>query len=748
MIRKGFKKSMEFPGTDPDRQAARDFVSRMDRDYFSVYSPREIRVHIQLAQGLTSDHPVRLKVAPREKNRFNIVIVAFDYFSEFSILCGLLASFGLDIRTADVYTFSDRRPSAVPALPAHGRRKKIPRARDSRKKIVDVFEVSPRPGETFSVSRWKEFESELHALVRLLCDGLFQEARERLNRRLIERLEKERGPLADLLYPVEVRFDNRANKHWTAMDVHSKDTPAFLYALSNALSMRDIDIHKVRVQSVRAEARDRFYITDRQGRKIRGEREQKTLRMALVLIKQFTYFLPRAPDPARALRYFDQLLDRVIERKSPKALALLLRKKEGLILLARLLGTGDFLWEDFLRMQFENLMPVLEDFKARALRPGKERLRRELAARLAQGATVEEKKRILNEYKDREMFSIDMKHLVMPKSTLIDFSRALTDLAEVIVDQALAVGHAALIRKHGRPRLETGRECPFAVCGLGKFGGREMGYASDIELLFVYGGPGRTDGPDPVENSLYFERVCQEILRLIEARQEGIFHIDLRLRPDGSKGPLAVALERFRTYYHAAGEAAPFERQALIKLRRVAGEPSLGRQLEAHRDGFVYGAAPWDRDAAIRLRRRQIRELVAPGTVNVKYSPGGIIDIEYAAQYLQIEHGRDHPELRTPNTLEALDQLRRLRILAGDEHDRLREAYLFLRNLIDGLRMVRGNARDLILPDVASEEFKFLARRLGYHETGWEKSAGALDRDVRRHMKAVDRFFSGRFNPS
>ncbi|HEY5593732.1 MAG TPA: hypothetical protein VIL61_01060 [Nitrospiria bacterium] len=749
MIKTALKRTIKILSADLDGQAVREFVSRIDRDYFSVFAPQAIRTHLRMSSDLNADHPVQVKITPQGKERFSIVIVSFDYFSEFSILCGLLAAFGLDIRTGDVYTFSNQRPEPGRPVFPHGRPgKKIRQRNDSRKKIVDVFDVSPRRGETFTVSQRREFEKELRALIRLLGNGQFQEARERLNRRLIERLEKERGPFAGWLYPVEVRFDNRADKQWTVMDVHSKDTPAFLYALSNALALRDIYIHKVRIQSVRTEARDRFYIADRRGRKIRGDPDQKALRMALVLIKQFTHFLPWAPDPAKAIRYFDQLLDKVIEGRRSKSFLLLFREKEGFNLLARLLGASDFLWEDFLRMQFENLMPVLEGLKKRALRPGKEKIRRELTTRLAQGTTLEEKKRILNEFKDREMLAIDMKRLLEPAVVLIDFSSALTDLADVVVDQARAISHAALTQKHGRPLLEDGTECPFSICGLGKFGGREMGYASDIELMFLYGGPGRTGGLESVENSLYFERLCREIIRLIEARREGIFDIDLRLRPDGNKGPLAVSLDRFKTYYSASGDAAPFERQALIKLRWVAGDESLGRLMEAHRDRFVYGGAPWDRTAAIHLRRRQIHELVRPGTVNVKYSPGGIIDIEYTAQYLQIQHGRDQTAVRTPNTLEALEQLHRWGILSKKEHDRLREAYLFLRTLIDGLRIVRGNARDLLLPEAASDEFKFLARRLGYHERDWKKSAGVLARDIRRHMKNADRIFSGRFDPS
>ena len=740
------KKTIALLSRDSDPSAVQDFVSGMDRDYFSVYTPREIRTHFKMSLGLNADRPVQLGITPRGKDRFKIVIVAFDYFSEFSILCGLLTSFDLDIQDGNSHTFSDRRPGPPTFLPRGRWPRKVRRAIPVRKKIVDVFDVRARPGEPFTETKKSEFENELGRLIRLLGEGKSDAVREDLNRRLVERMEKRKGPFAGLLYPVEVRFDNRTDPQWTVMDVHSKDTPAFLYALSNALAMRQIYIHKVRIHSVHTEARDRFYISNRLGRKIEGEREQKALRIALVLIKQFTHFLPWAPDPAKAIRYFDQLLDKVMEKKTAAPFVALFKEKEGLDLLAHLLGASDFLWEDFLRMQFENLMPVLERFKKPPRRPSKPAFARELAVRVGRGATLEDRKRILNEYKDREMFSIDMGHLIDSKVTLTDFSSALTALAEAVVEQAARIGRDDLLSKYGRPRLENGAVCPFAVCGLGKFGGREMGYASDIELLFVYGGAGRTDGLESVENSLYFERLSQEILRLIEARQEGIFHIDLRLRPDGTKGPLAVSLDRFRSYYHAAGEAAPFERQALTKLRFIAGDPGLGRAIEAHRDRFVYGAEPWDRTSALHLRQRQLEERVKPGGVNVKYSPGGIIDIEYAAQYLQIQHGHDHPELRTPNTMEALDRLGRLRLLSKEEGDRLREAYLFLRRLIDGLRMVRGNAEDLILPEESSDEFQFLARRLGYHEADWKKGARRLAKDVHRHRMNVRAFFSRRFS--
>ncbi len=463
--------------------------------------------------------------------------------------------------------------------------------------------------------------------------------------------------------------------------------------------------------------------------------------MAVALIKQFTRFLPEAPDPAKAMRHFDQFLDKVAEERVPDRLISFFTGEEGMNLLAHLLGSSDFLWDDFLSLRFKDLLPILEDFTGTELRPGKQSLRRQLAARLSQASTFEEKKATLNRFKDSQVFLIDVKHLLEPQVTLIDFSQALTELAEVTLDEATRICYERLVEQHGEPMRADGSPAPFTICGLGKFGGREMGYASDLEVLFVHDGAGRTLGDKPIDNGLFFEHLAQQIVEFIEAREKGIFHIDLRLRPHGKAGALATPFEQLANYYSVNGEAAPFERQALIKLRWVAGDEALGRRVEARRDNFTYSGAPWDSENALHLRRRQTRELVKPGQINVKYSAGGIIDIEYAAQYLQLLHGKEHPDLRGANTLEALDQLRRLNIISEAESEMLRAAYLFLRNLIDALRIVRGDASDLALPVENSEEFKSLARRLGYRERDWRRGAERLATDIRQCMKRVNSYY-------
>ncbi|HEX9137084.1 MAG TPA: glutamine synthetase adenylyltransferase, partial [Nitrospirota bacterium] len=268
---------------------------------------------------------------------------------------------------------------------------------------------------------------------------------------------------------------------------------------------------------------------------------------------------------------------------------------------------------------------------------------------------------------------------------------------------------------------------------------------SDIELLFVYGGMGRTSGKQKIENSEYFERLVQELLQWIEAKQEGIFHLDVRLRPHGGKGSLANPLDEITNYYSDKGLAAPFERQALIKLRHVAGDAALGRQVEAHRDRYVYSGEAWDLTTALDLRRQQLKQLVERGTVNVKLSHGGLVDIEYAIQYLQLMHGHKHPVLRTPNAMQALAGLVECGIVTRQDGENLRKAYLFIRMLIDGLRMVRGHAKDLVLPPAESDEFIFLARRVGYTTDDWQAGARHLRTDIEEHMNKTKEFFERSF---
>jgi [glutamine synthetase] adenylyltransferase / [glutamine synthetase]-adenylyl-L-tyrosine phosphorylase len=721
----------------------RDFMSRMDAEYFRRFDQAALIDHIRLAARLTPDHPCEVTIAEQPDQRYDLTIVAYDYFSEFATICGLLSAFGLNIEEGQIFTFMDQS-QAPPARTGAGRS----RPGLTRKKIVDVFRVQPVRGVTFGADEQRRLTDELAAMMRLLHDGRVEDARQAVNRQLVEQLGKRRGSFSGLLHTVQITFDNSQSPTDTIMDIQSDDTPAFLYAFANALAMRNIYIVKAQFAIDGGKLHDRFFVRNRHGHKITDPIDQQQLRLTAVLIKQFTHALTWAPDPAKALEAFDQFLDLTVQdttgKEQREALAFLSDKKT-FPLLARLLGASDFLWEDFLRRQHGNLLPLLKDYRDAPLIKPKAALRKELDKAVGKARTVEARKEALNQFKDRELFRIDMKHIVEPSTGLADFSLALTELAEVIVGRSLVDCEAKLTTVYGVPKLANKKPCPFAVFGAGKFGGRELGYASDIEVLFVYGGAGRTNGKQPIENSEYFERLAQELLQWIEAKQEGIFHIDVRLRPHGGKGSLANPLDEITSYYSPSGLAAPFERQAMIKLRHVAGDAALGKHVETHRDRFVYSAEPWDIATALDLRRQQVKQFVQPGTINVKHSPGGVIDIEYAVQYLQVMHGHKHPILRTPNTMQALSGLVEAGLVSRQDGENLRKAYYLFRMLIDGLRMVRGNAKDLVLPPPHSDEFIFLARRVGYTTDDWQAGARHLQTDIEEQMQLTRQFFERSF---
>ena len=732
-----------------DDEVLRDFVSRMDPEYFKRFQPDTVAHHIQLASRLTPDHPCELSVLDKRAGRSEISIVAYDYFSEFAAICGVLSAFGLNIEEGRVYTFVEALPSPLlrREAPSAPRR---PKGRPglSRKKIVDVFLVHPIDRTGFPSPQHNALRQTVTEIVQLLDAGRFDEARQYVNRRLVERLDKHRSAFTGLLQTVQITFDNSQSPTDTIMDIQSDDTPAFLYALANALAMRNIYITKARIECDGAKLHDRFSVRNRDGQKLLDPADQQQLRQTTVLIKQFTHALTWASDPAKALASFDHFLDLIVAEtgKKGKNKALdFISDKKTFPLLARLLGASDFLWEDFLRRQHDNLLPLLTEYRDAPLIKPQATLRKELDRLVARAKTDEARKEALNRFKDRELFRIDMKHIVNASPSLTDFSLALTQLAEVIMARSVVDCQTKLGRLYGRPLLQNRKPCPFAVLGLGKFGGRELGYASDIELLFVYGGEGSTNGKTKLENSEYFERLVQELLQWIEAKQEGIFHLDVRLRPHGGKSSLANVFEAGCHYCSPTGSAAPFERQALIKLRHIVGDASLGRQVEAHRESFVYGKEPWDIPAALEIRRQQLRQLVKPGQVNLKYGVGGLIDIEYAVQYLQVMHGHDHPSLHTPNTLQALAALVKAGLVSRTDGESLQKAYVFTRILVDGLRMVRGNTKDLVLPPPDSEEFVSLARRVGYTTDDWRACARHLQADIAHHMQATREFFARQF---
>ncbi len=652
-----------------------------------------------------------------------LTIAAADQLGALAVLAGNFAAHGLDIREADLFTVV-ASADPLPAAPRRAPPRRRPTAPTRpRRLLLDHFLVQPLA--TLEPQHWAAFEAGVRETLALVAGGALEAAMERVIDGVALRARVTSG--SEPLYPVAIELTPEADT--TRLEIQSVDSAGFLFEFAAALGALRANVVRAEIRTVDHETRDTFWLTEADGRPVTAPHRLEELRVATTLIKHFTHVLHRAAEPAQALHQFGALVRSLAAR--PQGVIALgdLSAPEVLETLADLLGVSRFLWEDFLRMQHANLFPVLASAGSLAYRTPRDQLLAESLAAVQPQAddAPESPRRRLNDLKDREMFRTDLRHIT-GRIGFLEFSRELSDVAEVTVRSAATLVHAELQAAHGEPRLADGGACGWAICALGKFGGRELGYASDIELLFLYEDDGLTDGPRPISNHEYYEAFVRGVRDAITARQEGIFELDLRLRPYGAKGALATSLRGFAEYYREHGPAEQFERMALVRLRPFAGSDHVRVEAVRRRDAWVYSGARLNIDEVLHLRHRQATELTRTGTVNAKYSPGAVVDLEYFVQALQIEHGASHADVRAPGTLEGAELLIRAGLLPPLLGGKLQDAYGFMRRLIDGLRVVRGNAKDLAIPEPGTRAFAYLARRLHFLEPA------DLDRAIRVRM--------------
>ncbi len=713
-IRKVFEKYLEQPfdqlqsGTIKEKPLM-ELIAEAQPNYALTFSEDEIQRHAELLESLDKNDTIKVATKKLEGDRWQITIVGKDAVGQFSVTCGLLFTYGYNILRGHVFTglFPTRRPGSdsIAATRSPGKRK-------SSGRFVTVLEITA-PLDTVPDEVWKRYSEDLHNLSKLLHTRSHREVQGILAKRVGKALRRSE-PDTSLLLPVEIALDNETDPNATILDITGEDLPGFLYELTTGLAISGLQIDRLIIDSAQDKIADRLYVTDANGKKITDESKLNMLRTAIVLIKHFVHMLPGAPNPESALLHFRELVEKLFDQPDWADKLASLEQPKVLDALAKMLGVSDFLWEDFLRLQYNNLFPVVTDIDALSEAKDEALLQQELTAELEKATSREEKIDRLNAFKDREMLRTDMRHILGMEETFGQFSLELTNIAEVVLRAATAMLLAELTAQFGEPRLENGEPCPLCVAALGKCGGKEIGFASDIELMFLYSGKGRTSGKNSISNNDFYTRLVEGIQAIIRAKRDGIFELDLRLRPYGKSGSPAVSLEAFEKYFSPDGAAWPYERQALVKFRPIAGDKEFGQHVVSIRDKIVYTGEPFDTSAMRGMRERQERQLVKPGTINAKLSSGCLVDCEYLVQGLQITYGAKYPQLRTTNTREALRQLEALGILSTEDRIAIRDAYRFLRRLIDALRMVRGDARELTVPKAGTEECEFLARRLGY----------------------------------
>lgn len=350
------------------------------------------------------------------------------------------------------------------------------------------------------------------------------------------------------------------------------------------------------------------------------------------------------------------------------------------------------------------LLDLLGDQAVLARPPRARHLRAALEAFEAPGLDAADRLRL---FKQAEELKIAWGDLILglPPARV---GTALAELAEACLAVAWEAAEAE-VRVAPAHRADGPRAA--LVVGLGKFGGRELDYGSDLDLVVLYGGPAES-GP---EAHAYFDRVVDRLYTGLTAitRTGQAFRVDLRLRQGGKATALAHSLDALDRYL--AGEAALWERQALVRARPVLGDSGLARRFLAVRRARVFGPGLSDAERAEihRVRGRMEVELgrEGPGRIHLKFGRGGLVDIEFLVQVLQLAHGRAHPALRTPSTRLALERLGALGVLPPASTRELLGAYEFLRGLLRSLRLRQARPADCL--PTAGSVLARLAREAG-----------------------------------
>lgn len=334
-------------------------------------------------------------------------------------------------------------------------------------------------------------------------------------------------------------------------------------------------------------------------------------------------------------------------------------------------------------------------------------------------------------FKNQEMVRITALD-AMGKFSLPEVARALSDLADVCIQGALECCDTEL-----RSQYPMEGSLPLVVLAMGKLGGRELNYSSDIDLIFLC-----ADSPDfkgAREPLAYLTRLCEMLVKaLTEPMRRGIlFRVDLRLRPEGRFGPLVRTLSSAWHYYENWAET--WERQATIKARPCAGDFRLGEQFLERLQAWIYrhqlDQADLKAVAEQKLKVEAQTQARGEWESHIKNGWGGIRDIEFSVQALQLLYGGRHPRVRVPNTLEALRRLRSARIVAPEEEHALREAYCFLRTVEHRLQMLYGHQTHTLPKE--SQERTRLAKRLGFD------SLEAFEEALQRHRQVARQFREG-----
>ncbi|MFQ5646673.1 MAG: hypothetical protein ACE5GM_07070, partial [bacterium] len=345
----------------------------------------------------------------------------------------------------------------------------------------------------------------------------------------------------------------------------------------------------------------------------------------------------------------------------------------------------------------------------------------------------------LKTFKDRQILRIGLADLLKKLNT-VEVTEELSDLACFCLERAYRAGLARLTERYGRPVCEEGERCSFVALGMGKLGGRELNFSSDIDIIFVYHPDnGKTDGNKQLTNYEFYSQLATFISNTLHKNR--IYRVDLGLRPEGKSGPVALSLVAAELYYESWGQT--WERQALIKARPCAGDLKLGKKFLKTLQPFIYRKS-LDLSAISQIKKMKIlidsqpQSNIKKSSVNIKLGPGGIRELEFIVQSFQLIYGGRIKRLQNLNTLCAIREIAAIGLINTEDRDILTSAYLFLRELENMIQMFQGRQTQAIPGD--KKELEALATKMRLTLNG-EPAGERLMAQYRFHAEKVSRIY-------
>lgn len=465
-------------------------------------------------------------------------------------------------------------------------------------------------------------------------------------------------------------------------------------------------------------------------------------------LEDFLSALARTPEPDRGLNDFERFTRAAFSKIQ---LFSYLRDDPATVSrAAAIFGGSPFLAEILIRNP-EYFYWVFDPAVLKQRRT-KQAMARDFSQALRLRKTKEDRLDLLRTFKRKEILRIGVRDLlrVAPVEEILT---ELSELADVLIQKAYEICDKGLRERYGIPshRDRSGRRVRigFTIIAMGKLGGGELNFSSDVDLLYIYGTrTGKTagirgDSGSRISNADYFRRLAQQVTAALNTAtgQGYVYRVDLRLRPEGEKGLIVQPLQGYRRYYATRGET--WERLSLLKAWPVGGDRSLGKRFLERVIPFLYGkpfGLPGLQEVgALKERIDEKIDLSHQTESHVKLGRGGIREIEFIVQALQVHFGAKHPAIRERNTLKAIDKLARFRFLSKEDSCSLKKAYLFLRDAENKLQIVNDSQTHLLPTD--PKGIRACALRFGYRDEAAVSAEGQFMRNYRAHTDRVHTLF-------